>query len=464
MGAGQYIVFDENDFNPTPATPASHHFALSGSNGDDVWLVIPDAGEQVVAEFVDEVSFGASFNGQSFGRLPGSGGRLVPQASLTLGSENGTHHVSEVVITEIQYNSDAPTAADLTLDPNLGTSDLEFVELHNHSDAQVNLTNWRLRGDADFDFVAGTLLEAGEVLVLVQFDPDDVTNEPRLNAFRNHYGIDASVRLVGPLAGTLGNSYGRVRLQKPDAAPVDDPTTLPHVVVDEVYYDDRAPWPVTADGEIPTLQRVSEFALGNDPESWFAVLPTPGTTLYRPHVESIVVNGGVTQRSLLTEITVQFDREVDFENDPIGIRHREQNQLVQGLLITTQVIDGKTVADIRFGDDPLVETRTSDNSLSDGNYELTVFGARVRSAVGGAGMSGDARVGDNEADSFFRLFGDADADRDFDGVDFGRFGLAFLTTSGDPNYDAFLDIEGDGDIDGRDYAAVGTRFLTTLPF
>ncbi|MEL6108751.1 MAG: lamin tail domain-containing protein, partial [Planctomycetota bacterium] len=372
LGAGEYIVFDENDFNPTPTTPAPNHFALSGSNGDEVWLVIPDASEQVVAEFVDEVSFGASFNGQTFGLLPDSRGRLVPQVTPTLGFKNEAHLVSEVVITEVQYNSDSPTTSDLALDPNLGTSDLEFVELHNHSDTQVNLTNWRLRGDADFDFAPGTSLDADEVLVLVQFDPAEPSNTPRLDAFRNHYGIDASVRLAGPLQGTLGNSFGRVRLQKPDAAPVDDPTTLPHVVVDEVYYDDRTPWPVAADGEIPTLQRVSEFSLGNSAESWFAVLPTPGSTLYRPHVESISLNGGDSQRSLLTEITVQFDREVDLENDPIQILHREQNQLVQGLLFDSQLVDGKTVLEIQFGDGPFIEPRTAENSLVDGNYELTV--------------------------------------------------------------------------------------------
>ncbi|MEL6104498.1 MAG: hypothetical protein AAFU85_00615 [Planctomycetota bacterium] len=93
-----------------------------------------------------------------------------------------------------------------------------------------------------------------------------------------------------------------------------------------------------------------------------------------------------------------------------------------------------------------------------------MFGTRVQSSVGGAGMNGDARLGDDETDLFFRLFGDTDADRDFDGMDFGRFALAFLSTTGDPNYDPELDIEGDGDIDGRDYAAVGSRFLTTLPY
>ena len=35
-----YLVVDERSFNPTPQNPAPNHFALSGTNGDDVWLVV----------------------------------------------------------------------------------------------------------------------------------------------------------------------------------------------------------------------------------------------------------------------------------------------------------------------------------------------------------------------------------------------------------------------------------------
>ena len=42
IGPLGYVMFDESDFNPTPNSPAAHHFALSGTEGDDVWLVIGD--------------------------------------------------------------------------------------------------------------------------------------------------------------------------------------------------------------------------------------------------------------------------------------------------------------------------------------------------------------------------------------------------------------------------------------
>ena len=35
-----YIVFSESNFNPAPARPGPKDFALSGSQGDDVWLVV----------------------------------------------------------------------------------------------------------------------------------------------------------------------------------------------------------------------------------------------------------------------------------------------------------------------------------------------------------------------------------------------------------------------------------------
>jgi hypothetical protein len=39
LGPGEYLVLTEADFNPRPQNPSPNDFALSGTRGDDVWLV-----------------------------------------------------------------------------------------------------------------------------------------------------------------------------------------------------------------------------------------------------------------------------------------------------------------------------------------------------------------------------------------------------------------------------------------
>ena len=84
LDPGGYLVLDETHFNPNPLTPAPGDFALSGSNGDDVWLVIGD-GAGGVDSIVDEVHFGAADIGVTLGRVPNGNGRLAPLGRATLG-------------------------------------------------------------------------------------------------------------------------------------------------------------------------------------------------------------------------------------------------------------------------------------------------------------------------------------------------------------------------------------------
>ena len=53
------------------------------------------------------------------------------------------------------------------------------------------------------------------------------------------------------------------------------PGEIPHVVVDEVVYDDLAPWG-DADGSGLALERADLSANGNLASSWIASVPTPG--------------------------------------------------------------------------------------------------------------------------------------------------------------------------------------------
>jgi len=57
---------------------------------------------------------------------------------------------------------------------------------------------------------------------------------------------------------------------------VPDTNGVAYITVDEVRYDDRAPWPPGADGGGPSLQRKAPSVYGNDPANWEAAIPTPG--------------------------------------------------------------------------------------------------------------------------------------------------------------------------------------------
>ena len=139
-----------------------------------------------------------------------------------------------VVISEVHYQPGPPTAAALLLDPKITANDLEYVEIHNPAVQAVELTEWRIRGGVDYDFVPGTLLPGGGTLLVMPFNPSKPENANRLAAFRAQYQISAAVPLVGGYSGQLLDEGEAVRLQRPDAPPLDEPTWIPRLLEDEV--------------------------------------------------------------------------------------------------------------------------------------------------------------------------------------------------------------------------------------
>ena len=281
--AGRYVTFNEYDFNLTgldenPDNDDPKDFALSGAYGDDVWLMRADP-DGTLTHFADHVQFQAAANGESFGRWPDGSGRPVPMADLTFGSVNTGPRIGPVVISEVHYhpeNPDGPGGID--------ADDLEFIEIVNPTDQTAELWetyhvdghwrdySWTVEG---FAFATGTALTPGERLVVVPFDPD--LQPTKLADFETHYGIaGAGVRIVGPYDGQLDNTGETVRLERPDAPPAEAPAFVPALIVDEVIYDDQAPWPAEPDTDSMSLNRISAIAWGNDPASWVARAPTPG--------------------------------------------------------------------------------------------------------------------------------------------------------------------------------------------
>jgi hypothetical protein len=122
---------------------------------------------------------------------------------------------------------------------------------------------WRLSG-VGFTFPTNLTLGSNEVIVLVSTNPA---------AFRAKYGLAPEVQILGPVPGVLQDSGERIALEKPG---VPNTNGIPYIVVDEVRYNDKAPWPPAADGSGPSLLRLVVTDYGNDPTNWTAALASPG--------------------------------------------------------------------------------------------------------------------------------------------------------------------------------------------
>jgi hypothetical protein len=270
--AGEYVTFDEDDFNPSPGVPPSFSFS---SLGDEAYLFSGD-GTNITGYF-HGFEYGPAETGISFIRYVDSATNehFVASSANTLGGANAYPRVGPVVISEIMYNP-APYAD--------GTDNSweEFIEIHNLSSNAVPLYDinepaniWRVRGGVDIDFPPGQSLAAGAFALLVSFD---TTNTPVLNQFRDLYNLSPSIAIYGPYEGRLNNAGDSVRLLKPDAPVLDDlgNTVVPYVIVDQVDYLPVEPWPLAADGLGASLQRKVFANFGNDPANWAGGI-SPGT-------------------------------------------------------------------------------------------------------------------------------------------------------------------------------------------
>jgi hypothetical protein len=251
-----FVTFGEPEFNQVPG--ATNSFALS-SWGESLYLFSADAATNLTG-YSHGLEFGPAANGVSFGRYVISTGEEYwpAQVSLTLGSTNSGPRLGPIVINEIAYHP--PPGYD------------EFVELYNLSSKTVPLydpdfpaNGWKLSG-LGYTFSNTISLDPGAFLLVVPSDPE---------LFRSKYSVSRAVQILGPCTGVLQDGGERLRLERPDKP---DTNGVAYIVVDEVRYDQSAPWPATADGQGPSLQRRAPALYGNEPTNWFASGITPGAT------------------------------------------------------------------------------------------------------------------------------------------------------------------------------------------
>ena len=294
--ATDWLTFTErNGFNPDGISG----FGLNKA-GEQVFLsYLPGGASNRVA---DCIRFKGQENGVSLGRYPDGDADWFALIA-TPNSANGAP-ARPVVISEIMYHP-LPTDAN----PEDNTND-EYIEILNVSGGRVDLWNaagtWRLDGQ-DFTFPPNTSLVAGESLLVVSFSP---TNATALNAFLNVYGLtNNEVQIFGPYSGKLSNRGERVALERPQAPDVAG-GSVSWVIVDEVIYFDRGPWPTEADGTGRSLERTQVQGSGNDPANWqVAFWASPGAPpsvfrISRPDYGQTLLLGSSAQ----AEVTIDGGR------------------------------------------------------------------------------------------------------------------------------------------------------------
>ena len=287
LAAGGYKVIYEDDFSR-----GGSGFSLNSAHGETIYLsAVGTSGRpsgfravQVVPPLANGVSVGrvkTSFGTHFVSLTRRTFGNDSPESVVAFreggGAPNAKPQVGPVVISEIMYEGQ------LNID-DLGSAQLEYVELHNISKQAVPLFNpvepqntWRIRGSVKLDFPANTTLSPGGYQLIVGFDP--VAESVVAARFREHYDLPSGVTIVGPFDGRLGNGGETVRLLQPDNTQglgQEDAGFVPYLPVENVSYDNRKPWPSDADGTGFSLQRKASNKFGNEPNNWLAAAPTAG--------------------------------------------------------------------------------------------------------------------------------------------------------------------------------------------
>jgi hypothetical protein len=231
---------------------------LNLSRENEVYLIEADYAGRPLG-FADIVRFSLPEGASSAGRRPDGTGDLYTLKYYTPAAPNSGLWISDVVISEILYHAEPPEGA------------FDFVELYNRTNHAVDISGWRLQGDVQFTFATSVVLEAGEVLAVVGFDPDD---ERSATVFRLMFQLKNPVKLAGPYNGRLNDRKGLVELARPRDVP--DDSAAEYQTVDSVPYESVAPWPENLAITRQSLTRLALAGYSRFAINWTADDSSPG--------------------------------------------------------------------------------------------------------------------------------------------------------------------------------------------
>jgi len=248
---------------------------------------------------------------------------------------------------------------------------------------------------------------------------------------------------LGSYAGALGaaerlsNGNYSFTLGTNGPEPIRPPARTVEVTPDGTrVYELRANTPEYRTYRVRTLYERVDDALAGAPQT----------------VESVVINDGSAQRSMVNTITVTFGGAAVL--DPGAIELLRQDSTAVNAQIAISTVGGKTVAVLTFASPEFVG-----GSLEDGTYALTVRADRVHDRWGRElDGDGDGIAGGDRVDHVSRLFGDANGSGGVGRADHSAFQSAFGSTALRADYRWFFDFDGDGDVDRWDKKEFSRRF------
>jgi len=254
-------------FNGLLEGPGAQDFHLERAGGELFFSYLPLGGQ---GRIVDSLRFKGQDGFFSWGRNPDGNG-FWEALEPTREGPNRPGAARPITINEVMYHPRPreTQAGDNELD--------EYIELFNPGTNPVSFSaaagDWRLDGAIEFVFPPDITLQAGEYLLVVNFNPRDAA---LLAAFKKEYHLeDIRFQILGPSLGKLPNSSGRVALERPVATQTLGSATG-WFIVDEVLYSDQAPWPTLPDGTGFSLNRATRSGPASDPAHWIEVLGSPG--------------------------------------------------------------------------------------------------------------------------------------------------------------------------------------------
>jgi spore coat protein H len=206
---------------------------------------------------VDEINYPIQFTNISSGHNPDGDDAWYFLSIATPGESNMNASISDnlvdfsIVLNEINYNSDDRLVYG------------DWIELYNCSEEPVSLSGWHFKdSDDQHDFVLPDItMQPYTYMVLAE------ENSNFTRTFPNVHNVITGF--------SFGLSGGGDHLRLFNAN---------NILVDEVEYDDKAPWPIEPDGNGPTLELIDPFSDNTRPENWQASAwhGTPGRDNSRP--------------------------------------------------------------------------------------------------------------------------------------------------------------------------------------
>jgi hypothetical protein len=245
-GPGSFIAsLRALDINPGD----THTFTLVPGFGDNARFVL--VGNQLTAGSTFAGGLGASFAIRV--RATDNTGLWVEQ-TLSL---HVTALTQGIVINEIHYNPPDNTVFE------------QFIELHNPTAADVDMSLWQITGGVQYTLPPESVIAPGGFLVLAQDPP----------TMLSRFGVTA----LGPWTGSLSSQGETVTVQDGNGKKVN-----------EVSYSSEFPWPIGADGGGGSMALVNPALDNNLGSSWRTETPpSPGranqvfTTNAAPNIRQV---------------------------------------------------------------------------------------------------------------------------------------------------------------------------------